>query len=240
MAASITGVAAMFWLSRPSPAPAPKLVPLTSYPGLEERPSLSPDGSRVAFCWKGDIYVKEVGSEAVLQITKDPAVDSWPAWSPDASQIAFVRRGEVFVVSPLGGGERKVAESAGRDTRRLGFSRPAKNVRHSPEHLQSHSCQRRETAPDIFERSDSRRPGYGHLTRRPYDRVLPGDGNAGMRTVCGARQRRRGPQIDQRSADDLWDGVDAGRTGNRIRFQPADLDSIVAGAGRTLQADGRV
>jgi Tol biopolymer transport system component len=113
-AAIIAVAAGMFWLLRPSSSPVPRLVPLTSYPGLEEQPSLSPDGSQVAFRWKGDIYLKEVGSEAVLQITKDPAVDSWPAWSPDASQIAFVRRGEVFVVSPLGGGERKVAESAGR------------------------------------------------------------------------------------------------------------------------------
>jgi Tol biopolymer transport system component len=47
-------------------------------------------------------------------LTKDPAVDSWPAWSQDGSQIAFVRSGEVFLVSPLGGPERKVAESSGR------------------------------------------------------------------------------------------------------------------------------
>ena len=114
LASAIAVVAGMFWLSRPSPLPAPRLVPLTSYPGLEGQPSLSPDGSQVAFAWDGHIYVKEVGTEAVLQITKDPAVDSWPAWSPDASQIAFVRRGEVFAVSPLGGGERRVAESAGR------------------------------------------------------------------------------------------------------------------------------
>jgi Tol biopolymer transport system component len=114
LVAAIAELAAMVWLGRPSSSPPPRLVPLTSYPGIEEQPSLSPDGSQVAFSWKGDIYVKAVGSEAVQQITKDPAVDSWPAWSPDASQIAFVRRGEVFVVSPLGGGERRVAESAGR------------------------------------------------------------------------------------------------------------------------------
>ena len=53
------------------------------------------------------------GAEAVVQVTKDPAMDSWPAWSPDGSQIAFVRNGDVFLVSPLGGAERKVAESAG-------------------------------------------------------------------------------------------------------------------------------
>ena len=113
LAAAIAG-AGIFWFSRSQPSPPPRLVPLTSLPGLEEQPSLSPDGSRVAFSWKGDIYVKQVGAEAVLQITKDPAVDSWPAWSPDASQIAFVRNGQVFLVSPLGGGERRVAESAGR------------------------------------------------------------------------------------------------------------------------------
>lgn len=114
VAVVVTVASGILWFARPSPSPAPQLVPLTSYPELEEQPSLSPDGSRVAFRWKGDIYVKDVGSEALLQVTKDPAPDSWPAWSPNGSQIAFVRNGEVWVVSPLGGGERKVAESAGR------------------------------------------------------------------------------------------------------------------------------
>ena len=104
----------LFWRSRSSASPTPRLVPLTSYSGLEEQPSLSPDGSQVAFRWKGDIYVKAVGSESLVQVTKAPAVDSWPAWSPDGSQIAFVRNGEVFLVPPLGGPERRVAESSGR------------------------------------------------------------------------------------------------------------------------------
>jgi Tol biopolymer transport system component len=113
LAAAIAG-GGIFWFSRSHPPPPPRLVPLTTLPGVEKQPSLSPDGSRVAFSWKGDIYVKQVGAEALLQITKDPATDSWPAWSPDASQIAFVRNDQVFLVSPLGGGERVVAESAGR------------------------------------------------------------------------------------------------------------------------------
>ena len=104
----------LIWFSRSSPLPPPRLVPLTSYPELEEQPSLSPDGSQVAFRWKGDVYVKQAGAEVVVQVTKDRAVDSWPAWSPDGSQIAFVRNGDVLLVSPLGGPERKVAESSGR------------------------------------------------------------------------------------------------------------------------------
>lgn len=106
--------AGLIWRSRESLTPAPRLVPLTSYPELEEQPSLSPDGSQVAFRWKDHIFVKSVSAETFVQVTKDPAVDSWPAWSPDGTQIAFVRNGEVFLVSPLGGRERKVAESSGR------------------------------------------------------------------------------------------------------------------------------
>src|SRR5215813_7010932 len=69
----IAGLAVVGWfmLRSHSPLPAPRLVPLTSYPELEEQPSLSPDGSHVAFRWKGDIYVKGVGAEAVVQVTKD-------------------------------------------------------------------------------------------------------------------------------------------------------------------------
>src|SRR5262245_25094081 len=43
-------------------------VPLTSYPGVEEWPSFSLDGSQVAFSWNGDkqdnydIYVKLIGT----------------------------------------------------------------------------------------------------------------------------------------------------------------------------------
>jgi Tol biopolymer transport system component len=92
-----------------------KLVPLTSYPELEEHPSLSPDGSQVAFSWKGDIHVKEVEGDGIAQVTKHPAVEAaWPSWSPDGRQIAFVRQGDVFLVSPLGGAERRVTESLGR------------------------------------------------------------------------------------------------------------------------------
>jgi Tol biopolymer transport system component len=96
-----------------SAAPSSKLVPLTWFPELEEYPSLSPDGSQVAFTWKGDIYVKQVDGEGLVQITRDPAIETRPSWSPDGRQIAFVRNGGVFLIPALGGGERKVAESAG-------------------------------------------------------------------------------------------------------------------------------
>jgi Tol biopolymer transport system component len=113
--AGLTAAGGIAWLSRFShSSPPPALVQVTSYPGLEQQPSLSPDGLEVAFRWKNDIYVKQVASESYVQVTKDPAVDSWPAWSPDGSQIAFVRDGNVYFVPSLGGAERMVAKSAGR------------------------------------------------------------------------------------------------------------------------------
>jgi Tol biopolymer transport system component/DNA-binding winged helix-turn-helix (wHTH) protein len=94
--------------------------PLTAYPGHEVSPSLSPDGSQVAFSWNGptednyDIYVKLVGPGRALRLTTDPAWEDSPAWSPDGRFIAFQRfnseiSADVFVIPALGGAERKVA-----------------------------------------------------------------------------------------------------------------------------------
>ena len=95
-------------------------VPLTSYPGAEQSPSFSPDGSQVAFSWTGeeddnqDIYLTLLDGGPRSRLTNDYARDFAPAWSPDGSLIAFMRRkngiDEIRLVSPLGGRERKLIE----------------------------------------------------------------------------------------------------------------------------------
>jgi Tol biopolymer transport system component len=113
--AAVAVGAGVYWTKRSTkPDVAPRLMPLTSFPELEEHPALSPDGSRVAFAWEGDIYVREIDSDGLVQITHDAAPETWPSWSPDGRLIAFVRAGSAFVVSPLGGGEQRVTEAAGR------------------------------------------------------------------------------------------------------------------------------
>jgi Tol biopolymer transport system component len=88
-----------------------RLVPLTTFPGIEGPPSLSPDGNQVAFERNGDLFVKQVDGEALVQLTRTALPEHAPAWSPDSRQIAFARGSEgIFVVSPLGGGERKVSD----------------------------------------------------------------------------------------------------------------------------------
>jgi Tol biopolymer transport system component len=107
-----------------SPREAPLTVtPLTSYPGYEYGPALSPDGNQVAFEWQGDrrdnsdIYVKLIGTAEPLRLTTDPARDYSPAWSPDGRWIAFLRerpnnRVAVTLIPALGGAERTLTETA--------------------------------------------------------------------------------------------------------------------------------
>ena len=71
---------------------------------------ISPDGSEIAFCYKGDIYkVKATGGSAV-QLTTQASYESSPVWSPDGKQLAFAsdRFGntDVFIM-PAEGGEAK-------------------------------------------------------------------------------------------------------------------------------------
>src|SRR5262245_57492967 len=103
-------------------APVKLAVPLTSYPGFERNPALSPDGNQVAFSWDGekqdnfDIYIKVIGSSSHLRLTTNPAEDLRPVWSPDGREIAFIRRidrdrNELMLIPALGGPERKLTET---------------------------------------------------------------------------------------------------------------------------------
>jgi len=106
-----------FLQSQPKSLPSTVSRPLTAYAGNEQHPSFSPDGNQVAFSWNGekqdnfDIWVKLVDGGAPLRLTTDPAADYSPQWSPDGRTIAFIRNRAVYLISPLGGVERKVADT---------------------------------------------------------------------------------------------------------------------------------
>jgi serine/threonine protein kinase len=93
--------------------------PLTAYAGNELNPSFSPDGNQVAFVWNGEkqdnynVWVKLVDGGAPLRLTTDPAYKCCPQWSPDGRTIAFIRNRGVYLISPLGGVERKLADTKG-------------------------------------------------------------------------------------------------------------------------------
>ena len=112
---------------RPTPSAPTPPVALTTFPGMEFQPTLSPESTHVAFAWNGpkqdnvDIYVQQIGAGLPLRLTSDPLNDQNPVWSPDGRWIAFLRgrapagrafagRAELRLIPPLGGTERMVTE----------------------------------------------------------------------------------------------------------------------------------
>jgi Tol biopolymer transport system component len=85
--------------------------PLTSAPGWEGDPALSPDGSMVAYAsdetGNDEIWVMDVASRNATRLTDDPASDRHPAWFPDGKTLAFAsdRGGETEIWTvPFSGG----------------------------------------------------------------------------------------------------------------------------------------
>ncbi len=87
-------------------------LPITSSPGSERFPALSPDGTRIAFARQEepggnlDIYVQQLGAETPVRLTDDEAHEHRPAWSPDGCTLAFLRASTppaVCTVPAIGG-----------------------------------------------------------------------------------------------------------------------------------------
>jgi eukaryotic-like serine/threonine-protein kinase len=121
----VAGAAAFRWWSPHATADRPlagadrAFTQLTTQPGLEEFPSLSPDGKWIVYdgnqAGNADIYLQSVGGHNSINLTKDsPEDDIQPAFSPDGESIAFRSDragGGIFVMGRTGESVRRVTDS---------------------------------------------------------------------------------------------------------------------------------
>ena len=83
-------------------------------------PAISPDGTQIAFCYMGDIFIVPVSGGEARQLTSNPAYDYMPVWSPDGSKIVFSsdREGslDLYYVGVKGGNPVRLTTNSGTET----------------------------------------------------------------------------------------------------------------------------
>ncbi|MCM1521446.1 MAG: S41 family peptidase [Muribaculaceae bacterium] len=74
--------------------------------------SISPDGSAIAFTYKGDIYTVPTAGGRATRLTSSPAYETSPVWSPDSRSLAYAADTEgsmdVYVIPVAGGTPRRL------------------------------------------------------------------------------------------------------------------------------------
>ncbi|MDR3220028.1 MAG: peptidase S41 [Dysgonamonadaceae bacterium] len=94
-------------------------------------PAISPDGSQIAFSYKGDIYTVPVSGGEARQLTMHIAHDYMPVWAPDGKNIAFAsnRFGnfDIYIVSINGGAALRLTTFSGAESP-YAFTPDGKNI----------------------------------------------------------------------------------------------------------------
>ena len=80
---------------------------ITSAPGMEFHPSISPDGKVVAFVTgaigRTRLFVRQVSGGRAIALTDSSISPLWPQWTRDGSEILFTAGGRIMRVPAFGG-----------------------------------------------------------------------------------------------------------------------------------------
>lgn len=97
---AVVAVVVVLWqltLPRPVTWAATNYRPVTTEPGLETHPALSPTGAQIVYTVRatpfatGDLFLRNVDQGAPIQLTTYRGDDYAAAWSPNGDRIAFTR-----------------------------------------------------------------------------------------------------------------------------------------------------
>ena len=83
---------------------------------------ISPDGTKIAFSYKGDIFVVPASGGKAQQITTNAAYDSEPLWTADSKNIVFSsyreKSKDIYITSCEGGTPKRLTFHPGNETPR--------------------------------------------------------------------------------------------------------------------------
>jgi Tol biopolymer transport system component len=111
------------WRFVPGSAPGPltfRFRPLITEAEVETQPAWSPDGKVLAYVSSIDgisqVFFRDLGSPASVQITKSSTACSYPFWSPDGARIYYHASGHLWSVGAAGGAPTRVMDNVSRAT----------------------------------------------------------------------------------------------------------------------------
>jgi len=114
-----------------------RFTPLTSDPGNEYDPALSPDGEQLAYVARGPdgatrIFVKPTHGGSVTQITSGNGHDTAPAWSPDGAHVAYAHMDDgqcvIRIADAFGASSRAAGPCGSRETLKMSWSADARRL----------------------------------------------------------------------------------------------------------------
>jgi tricorn protease len=119
------------WLALISPLSAQLSDPVRA-PAIGARmPALSPQGDRIAFVYRGDIWIATVQDGRARPLAQHIEMDAYPLFSPNGQWVAFSSRRtgnwDIFVVPSEGGPARQLTWHAGSD-QAFGWQADGKNL----------------------------------------------------------------------------------------------------------------